>query len=371
MRARNKILGVAAGAAGVVAAAGATARLVQRGRQIAHRDVGDRVPFGSLRSDPITVVADDGVPLHAEIDEPDPALTATAAERRRTALTPTLVFVHGYALNLDCWHFQRAGYRGQVRSVFYDQRSHGRSGRSPEDHSTVEHLGSDLQRVIDDLTGDETVVLVGHSMGGMTILSLAERHPELFGTKVVGVALVSTTAGGLDIGRILFPLLPAGFGPGIISRVVSTLSRGSSVVDRLRGLGRDIATVVTDTYAFGNDVPASYVEFVYRMLDETPFSVVADFFPAFAGLDKWTHLEPLSRVPTVIICGTGDKITGIGHSRKLHAAISGSDLLECDGAGHMVIIESHHAVSTELDALVARAVAHLEHGAGGSRAGAR
>jgi pimeloyl-ACP methyl ester carboxylesterase len=358
MRARHKILGVAAGAAGVVVAA-AAARLVERGREIAHRDVGDRVPFGSLRSDPISVIADDGVPLHAEIDELDGALTATALERRRTELTPTLVFVHGYALNLDSWHFQRAGYRGQVRAVFYDQRSHGRSGRSHDESSSLEQLGSDLERVIDDLTGDEPVVLIGHSMGGMTILSLAERRPELFGTKVVGVALVATTAGGLDVGRILFPILPAGFGPGIVTRVVDTLSRGSAIVDRVRRYGRDVARVVTDTYAFGDDVPASYVDFVYDMLDETPFSVVADFFPAFASLDKWVHLEPFARVPTAIICGTDDKITGIGHSRKMHAAIPGSDLLEIDGAGHMVILESHAEVSSELDRLVARAVAHV------------
>ncbi len=130
-------------------------------------------------------------------------------------------------------------------------------------------------------------------------MSLAERHPELFGTKVVGAALISTTAGGLDIGRILFPLLPAGIGPGIVTRVVSTLSRGSGLVDRVRAVGRDVARVVVDTYAFGSDVPASYVDFTYDMLDKTPFSVVADFFPAFASLDHWTHLEPLVAGPDV------------------------------------------------------------------------
>ena len=278
-----------------------------------------------------------------------------------------MVFVHGYALDLDCWHFQRAGYRGQARLVFYDQRSHGRSARSPGDHATIEQLGSDLARVLDDLTGDEPVILVGHSMGGMTVMSLAERHPELFGTKVVGAALIATTAGGLDIGRILFPLMPAGFGPGIVTRVVSTLSRGSGLVDRVRSLGRDAARVVVDTYAFGTDVPASYVDFTYDMLDKTPFSVVADFFPAFASLDHWTRLEPFERVPTSIICGTHDKITGIGHSRKLHAAISGSELLECHDAGHMVVLESHTEVNDELDDLIAHVVERLAGEAGAGR----
>jgi pimeloyl-ACP methyl ester carboxylesterase len=364
VKARQKVIGAAAGAAGVLAA-GATARLVQQGRRVSHRD-GRKVPFGSLRSDPITVVADDGVPLHAEIDEPTPP----SGRRRATAVTPTLVFVHGFALNMDCWHFQRAAYRGRVRAVYYDQRSHGRSARSPGDRATLDQLGRDLARVVHDLTGDEPVVLVGHSMGGMTLLSLAEQHPELFGTKIVGAALISTTAGGLDIGRILFPLMPAGFGPGILSRVVTTLSRGSGLIDRVRGYGRDIATVLTDNYAFGTPVPASYVEFVHEMLDATPFSVVADFFPAFAGLDKWTHLEPFARVPTAIICGTGDKVTGVAHSRKLHSRIAGSDLLECADAGHLVILESHDQVGPELDDLVSRAVDALDH-LPGPRAGSR
>ncbi|MEO5851410.1 MAG: alpha/beta hydrolase [Nocardioides sp.] len=349
MRARNKILGVAAGAVGV-AVAGGTAGLVHRGRQIERRGAGEHLPFGSLRSDPITVVADDGVPLHAEVDEVD---------EPGDGPTLTLVFCHGYALNLDSFHFQRAGARGRVRAVYYDQRSHGRSGRSPRENATLAQLGSDLERVLDDLTGDDPVVLVGHSMGGMTVLSLAERRPDLFGTKVVGVALVATTAGGLDVGRILFPILPAGIGEGVISRVVRTLSRSSGFVDRLRDLGHDVATVVTDTYAFGGDVPASYVEFVYRMLDDTPFSVVADFFPAFASLDHWVHLEPFSRIPTAIVCGTRDKITGIGHSRKLHSRIHGSDLLECEGAGHLVVLESHDQVNAELDSLVTRSLTHL------------
>jgi pimeloyl-ACP methyl ester carboxylesterase len=97
------------------------------------------------------------------------------------------------------------------------------------------------------------------------------------------------------------------------------------------------------------------VEFVYSMLNSTPFAVVADFYPAFATLDHFDHLEPLSRVPTAIICGTEDKITSVGHSRKLHSRIPGSSLLECEGAGHMVLLERHKQVTAELDDLISLA----------------
>jgi pimeloyl-ACP methyl ester carboxylesterase len=83
--------------------------------------------------------------------------------------------------------------------------------------------------------------------------------------------------------------------------------------------------------------------------------VVAEFFPNFALLDKFETVKALSVVPTTIICGTEDKLTSIGHARKLHAHIAGSSLLECEGAGHLVIMERHDDVNHELDRLLAAA----------------
>lgn len=345
MSIRGKVLGGAAGAAGVLFA-GSAVRVAQRHRVIARRGPAARTPFGSLRSEPLVVVAGDGVDLHVEIDEA-PTHGRHAADDDRL----TVVFVHGYALNLDCWHHQRAAHRGRIRSVYFDQRSHGRSARSPEDHCTIEQLGNDLLRVVES-TAPGPVVLVGHSMGGMGVISLARDHPELFGDKIVGVALVSTTAGGLDPGRVVFPLLPMGLSGRLFGRTISTLDRGHWLVDNLRSRGRDLAEVVADDFAFGDGAPRDHLDFVLDMLDATPFSVVADFAPAFAKLDYFDHLGALGNVPTSIIAGTSDKIVRIGHSRKLHARIAGSSLLEVDGAGHMVILERPDEVNAELDDLL-------------------
>ena len=91
------------------------------------------------------------------------------------------------------------------------------------------------------------------------------------------------------------------------------------------------------------------------MLSSTPFEVVAEFFPSFSLLDKFHAVAALENVPTAIICGTSDRLTSIGHSRKLHAHIPGSTLLECEKAGHMVIMERHDQVNAELDQLIAAA----------------
>ncbi|MGZ5399099.1 MAG: alpha/beta fold hydrolase [Nocardioides sp.] len=341
MSARGRILAVAASAAGV-AVAGTAVGVARRRRIIAHRGDGDATPFGGLRSKPITVVADDGVPLHVEIDE-----------CRRSPLT--VVFVHGYALNLDCWHFQRAGYRGLVRAVYYDQRSHGRSGRSTEGRASIEQLAVDLLQVLDDVVPDGPVVLVGHSMGGMAVIALAESHPELFGDRIVGVGLISTTAGGLRPHRTLVPLFPTGLGSALALRAVATLAHGHRAVDGVRRIGQAVASVVTDAFSFGDEVPITYVEFVDQMLSATPFEVIAEFFPHFTSLDKFETVEALGAVPVSIICGTADKLTAIGHSRKLQSRIPGSTLLECEGAGHMVLLERHEQVNAALDQLFAAA----------------
>ena len=140
-------------------------------KRIYHRAERDEEDFFWLRSDgPIATTAD-GVRLHTEIDEAD------VADPER----PTLVLVHGYALSLDCWHFQRKHFRDRDRQVLYDQRSHGRSGRSAPERCRVPQLAEDLPQVLDELIGDRPVVLVGHSMGGMTIMHLALTRPDWFG----------------------------------------------------------------------------------------------------------------------------------------------------------------------------------------------
>lgn len=348
----KKLLGGVAGAAGLAVAGAAAGRLLRHSVE-ARPGAGDEVALGSMHTDPITVIADDGLPLRVEVEEVDPD------QSRRDSPPVTLVFAHGYALSMDSWHFQRAGYRGQIRSVFYDQRSHGESGRSDLTHATIDQLGRDLLRVLHDVTHDEPVVLVGHSMGGMSVLSLAHQFPELFGEKVVGAVLIATTAGGLDPARILFPIVPAGLSGSLVNRVVRTLSRGHRAIDAIRPLGHDAALLLTDAYSFGPGVPGRYVDFVYRMINATSFDSVASFYPAFADLDAWEAAEALSKVHTAIVCGTGDKITSIGHSRKLHARIYGSDLLELDAGGHMIQIERHQEVNEEINRVLSKAIADV------------
>jgi pimeloyl-ACP methyl ester carboxylesterase len=319
--------------------------------------------LGALHGDRVDVRTSDGIRLHAEVDEIAPYAEGVKSQppkgldrlRRTVEPNPTLVFVHGYALNLDCWHFQRQYFRGKHRMVFYDQRSHGRSQKSAKQHATIDQLGDDLMRVLEVLVPQGPVVLVGHSMGGMAIMAFAERHAEVFESRVVGVALISTTAGGFKSHHIVSRLIPDAVGGQIGPRLVAGLALAPGLVDRVRRRGSNIGFLVADQFSFGEDVPSAYVEFVDNMLAQTSFEVLAQFFPHFDTLDKYTVLETFGRVPTYVLSGTKDMLTSVDHSRTMASRVRGATLVECQGAGHMVILEQHERVNAALEELFASA----------------
>lgn len=340
--AAKRVIGLVGATAGVLAAGTVAGVLTQR-KGLGRRRVESDVPLGSLRGDRHTVTTLDGLSLYAEVDE---APDDTSPHR------PTIVFVHGYALNLDCWHFQRLAMRGEHRLVLYDQRSHGRSPRSAPEGCTIDTLGEDLGQVIEQLAPDGPLILVGHSMGGMTILALAQLHPEWFGRRVVGVALVSTCADGM--GDVTFGL------PRSMARVLNDVSPtmllalacAPKLVERGRRVGSGYAFVITQRLAFGGRVPREYVDFTDRMLSSTPVDVLACFYPEFARLDKAQVLRAEDWPPTTIICGSRDLFTPVALSRRMADAVPTSRLVEIPDAGHLLMIERADEVNGEIRLLM-------------------
>ena len=324
---RRRLAALGAAAVGTVAAAAVAGAVAER-KLVGRRRTGeDGDDFGALRSDPVVgrrpTTASRCTPRWTRPTRTSPPVRRVRPSSRRwsscTATRSTWT-----AGTSSAPHF-----RGRRRMVFYDQRSHGRSGRSTKHHATIEQLGRDLPTVLDELVPDGPVVLVGHSMGGMTVMALAEQQPELFGDRVVGVGLVSTTAGGLRTHKVLHA---AAARPGHApdhARAPWRCSRGrpgswtAPAVPAPTSASWSPASSRSAT-----EVPASYVEFVDEMLAQTPFEVLAEFFPNFDLLDKFSVLHAFEKVPTVIVCGTEDVITSIGHSRRWPRRIRGAQLVE-------------------------------------------
>jgi len=330
---RRGVIGIAAGVAGLVAAGAAVGVATERyaiGRVRSRPDPEADQPYGQLRPDRTSVVrTDDGIPL--EVEEVGPADAPL-----------TVVFVHGLALALGSWHYQWLGLadmtRPRLRMVFYDQRSHGRSGRAPADTVTIDQLGDDLYRVLAEVAPTGPVVLVGHSMGGMAVMSLVDRHPELFGPRVIGVALISTSTGRLS---------DVSFG---------TMRSRPGLIERGRKVGADLAWLLTRHYSFGSsEVSPALVDYVERLIAGTPVDVVAEFFPALTAHEKLGSLSRLAGLEVLIMVGDKDLLTPEEHSRRMAQLLPHAELLVLDGAGHLAMMERPALVNLRLRAFLHRA----------------
>lgn len=331
-------------AAGALAAGAALGAIAERSfvRSVSGSP-GDEVLLGGLRGDVRKLELDDGTVLHVEVDEAPSAPDAI-----------TIVFAHGYALTLDSWHYQRAELRGRARLVFYDQRSHGRSARAEFDTHHVDQLGADLSAVIDAVAPSGPLMLVGHSMGGMTIMALADQRPELFRERVYGVALIATTAGGVDSSELG---LPVGLGRAmqqLAPPIAAALATRGSLVDRLRWQDTDLGLMLTRNYGFGSTATEQASRFVAGMLSATPMEVIAEFLPALQEHDKRDALRVLENVELLVLVGDHDRLTPREASEEIVAAVPGAEFVVVSDSGHMVAIEKAAEVNAALLELLAR-----------------
>lgn len=334
----------AAGALALGAAIGAIAeRSLLRGGPV-DDEVDD---LGAFRGRAVTVTTSDAVDLHVEIDDP-----ADDGEPDPDGLT--VVFCHGYALSLDSWHFQRRDFTGRARCVFYDQRSHGRSGRGEFDSHHIDQLGQDLGEVIDAIAPTGPLMLVGHSMGGMTIMSLAAQRPEIFAERVFGVALLSTSAGQIDSGMLGLPGALAAVAHRIGPAMAATLARRKHLVERSGWDTSDLGLLLTRRYSFGSTGTDREGRFVASMVSSTPMDVVADFLPALQEHDKREALAALEGAELLVVVGDDDRLTPRRFSDEIVRRLPGAEYVVIADAGHMALIEKHEEVDVHLLALLDR-----------------
>jgi pimeloyl-ACP methyl ester carboxylesterase len=348
-------LGIGLAAAGVGAALGLAAERVTIGgplRPEVDREGRplDEEGFGTVHSAPVRVEADDGTLLHVEVDE----LPEGAAAGEEPALT--VVFSHGYALSLDSWHYQRKALRGRHRLVFWDQRGHGRSATGPAGSATIDQVGRDLARVLQAAVPEGPVVLVGHSMGGMTVMSLAEKDPAFFAERVLGVALVSTSAGGL--GQVDFGM--PRIGP-VVQRLapsaVKALTRTpAGLVERGRRIGSDLEALLVRRYSYASPVSASLVRFTADMIAATRLEVISEYLPTFSTHDKLAALATLDGHEVLVMVGDGDLLTPIAHSEEIVHRLPGAEHVVVKDSGHLLMLEHPQIVTLHLLDLVRRSL---------------
>ena len=110
----------------------------------------------------------DTVPMHTRVLGPEGA--------------PDLIVLHGLLGTSDNWQTLARGWSNDFRVWLPDARNHGRSPHHP-DHSYAA-MAADLGAFL-DAHGIERASLLGHSMGGKTVLQYALHHPHRVNRLVV------------------------------------------------------------------------------------------------------------------------------------------------------------------------------------------
>ncbi|MEU4427258.1 alpha/beta hydrolase [Actinoplanes sp. NPDC024001] len=285
----------------------------------------------------------DGVRVHVEVSGPADAPV-------------TVVLLHGWCLDRRIWRHQVAALTGMGRKaprvIAYDTRGHGRSGATRLRSATLDQLGDDLAEVISRFAPSGPVVLAGHSMGGMTIMEYAHRHPDDFAARVAGLLLVSTTAEGHTHTRYGLPphlatVLRAGetLGAGLLARSGAWCPH-RAVLPALRPALRWLL--------FGDDCSTDALRLTMRSLGRAPLRSIGGFRESVGAQQRLDTLAALADVPAAVLAGDRDRLTPPACAESIAHALPGAELEIFPGAGHMLPLERPEEVSAALTGIVRR-----------------
>ncbi|MGX1804157.1 alpha/beta fold hydrolase [Nocardia sp. NPDC055321] len=265
----------------------------------------------------------------------------------------TVVLLHGHCQRAETWTRVRDALLRQyagARVVCYDHRGHGASGAAAHRTYTLEQLAADLGTVLDTVAPTGPVVLVGHSMGGMTVLTYLSHHTAEIGDRVTGVALIATAANGLT---------ETGFGTllrhPLITLFQAAVRWAPHPMQYAKQLARKVFAPIVRGAADGRAVGPRLLSLANAMHNETSVVTMASFLRAFTHYDRTHVLAALSHIPTLVLCGSADPMTPPSHSVAMAAAVDYSDLVLIPGAGHSVILEQPARVAEALTRLLTRA----------------
>ncbi|MFD8880530.1 alpha/beta fold hydrolase [Corynebacterium xerosis] len=281
----------------------------------------------------------------------DDRIDLCVVERGFQTSPVTIVFTHGYCQRKDSWcllsHQLRKSFGDDARLLFWDQRGHGDSGDPEAEDCTIGDTADDLAAIIRERVPGGRIFLVGHSMGGMTVMSFARRHPELM-DRVSGVALLSTASAGLTKGGIPQMML----GP-----VGQALTRTAQSLPQLANQVRQLASIGEMPFirgaSFGDQrIPHAIVRLNEQMIDDTSATTILSFFGALQLYDESEGVAALEGTPGVVISGDKDRMIPYERAVDIIEAWPGARLVRAPGAGHMVQLEQPKLVGEAIETLV-------------------
>lgn len=265
----------------------------------------------------------------------------------------TVVLAHGWTLSKHTW--DRVARRlpevvgSALRTVRFDLRGHGESDPAPAGTNTIAQCADDLAALIAQRVPTGPIVLVGHSMGGMTLMALAQRHPRLVEQRVAAAAFVASSTGDLARPRLGLPTPAAEIAQGVERAATGVLGRirGRRLTKRARTLRPGLRWLL-----FGRQPQRRDLADTATWVSQCQPVAMAEFRRSLAMHDRVDALAAFDTVPTLVLAGFADRLTPYGHARKVADALPRARLIGYGGAGHMLPLERTEEVTERLATLL-------------------
>lgn len=344
---RRRILGYAAFA--TAASAGAVLgwageRRALRGRLPEHDPAWAELRE-PIRGRDLEIESFDGTRLRADVLGPD---------TRDGQPVPTVLLAHGYTLSRHGWQYQRRDLADRYRVVSWDQRGHGESEEAASGDYSIEAFGRDLAAVLDACAPrDERVVVVGHSMGGMAVLSYAAQFPEEVGQRLRGAVLIGTAGSAVLLSTMLSTgsAVLGGVEHRVAEGIWRALGKRARIADRVAGSATDLSSLLVRAIALSPGASPAHVALIEDLILAGSTSVKAAIGPVFSSLDLLDAAKMLA-VPTLVVVGERDRLTPPHQSHKLIDRLPDARLVELPGVGHHPMLEAHDETTALLRAFV-------------------
>src|SRR5579872_4048266 len=226
-----------------------------------------------------------------------------------------LVFIHGSGDTGRVWRPQ-VDYFGPERAFAIDLPGHGQRADALPPEVSVYDYAKAAHDIIWNELGLEHPIIAGHSLGGAVALTLGLEY----GDDVGGLILIGT---GARL-RVHPDLLAA------------TRDAPASATRQLKGLA----------FAPGN-TEAMLDSVMEKQAETAPYMLHRDL----AACNVFDCMARLSQIhlPTLIICGTEDRLTPVKYSQYLREHIAGSSLRLIPDAGHYVMREQPLQVNQAIE----------------------
>lgn len=280
---------------------------------------------GLVHVDVETTVDSGGIPIQTYVVGPEDATT-------------TVVFIHGFTLAAEVYYMQVDHLRQnfpEVKSLLIDARGHGRTGPVDPELCTIAGTADDVLAAIRAYAPTGSLVLVGHSLGGLTALNLIKRGDADLHERIKGVILVSTSIESLSAQG-----LPQVLASPVAEKVMDVTEASPADAEKFRTYASQFMAPALSAAVFKRPSNEHVVEFHAAMIHETPLETFVGFFGDLQEHDELDAAEALSDIEGYVIAGEKDDVTPLGQSERICELWPAAKLQIAEGAGHMIPLEA-------------------------------